>query len=354
MSANTTAARIASLIDGDIEGNSGLAVDGVANVDDAEAGDVVLAEDAKFFRKALESKASCIICGVDVARPCDGKCVIKVARPAEAFARVLDYFRGEELVPAVGIGVGAVVEEGVRLGENVAIGANCFIGRGASLGDGCVAFPNVYVGESVTIGEGTKIYPGVTIYPKCRIGKRVILHAGAVIGADGFGYKPSANGLMKFPHAGIVEIGDDVEIGANSTIDRAKTGATVIGIGTKIDNLVHIAHNVKLGSNCVVVALSGVAGSVEIGNGVTLAAQTGIKDHVRIEDGAVIAARAGVIGNVGKGATVSGFPARDHRSEKRVEAARLHLPDILERLRALEREVKKLQGSGEIDDGGCV
>ena len=154
---------------------------------------------------------------------------------------------------------------------------------------------------------------------------------------------------MKLPHAGTVEIEDDVEIGANSAVDRAKTGATVIGGGTKIDNLVHIAHNVKIGQWCVIVALSGVAGSVEIGNGVTLAAQTGVKDHVRIEDGAVVAARSGVIGNVEKGTTVSGFPAREHKIEMRAQAARLRLPDILERLRTLEREVRALREGGMKD-----
>ncbi|MHB9035292.1 MAG: UDP-3-O-(3-hydroxymyristoyl)glucosamine N-acyltransferase [Armatimonadota bacterium] len=344
-----SAAEIAALVGGTIEGDCSATIFGVASVDEAEPGDVVLAENVRFFAKAAKSAASCIVAGLDVGSVLIGKSVIRVAEPTEAFIKILELFRGEEARPDVGIGCGAVVEQGVVLGRDVAIGANCFVGRGASLGDGCILFPNVYIGENVAIGEGSKLYPGVAIYANCRIGRRVTLHAGAVIGADGFGYRPSSRGLIKFPHIGIVEIGDDVEIGANSTIDRAKTGMTVIGSGTKIDNLVHIAHNVKIGSHCVVVGLSGIAGSVEIGNGVVLAAQTGVKDHVRIEDGAVVAARAGVIGNIDKGITVSGFPAREHRSEMRAQAARQRLPEILARLRELEKEVAKLRDGGESD-----
>jgi len=167
------------------------------------------------------------------------------------------------------------------------------------------------------------------------------------VGSDGFGYTCHGSELVKLPHAGTVEVGDDVEIGANAAIDRAKTGATVIGSGTKIDNLVHIAHNCKIGRNCVIVALVGVAGSVTIGDNVTLAGQAGVKDHVTIEDECVVAARAGVVGDLAKGSIVSGFPARDHRLEKRAQVARLHLPEILQRLKALEAEVKKLRDCGE-------
>lgn len=341
-----TVAKLASLVGGNIEGCPDTMVCGVGSVDEATAGDVVLADDEKFFRRAADSDAVCILTGLDVTGTCADKSVIRAAEPAQAFMRVLRHFAGDEPLPPVGIGPGTAIGKDAALGKSVRIGANCYIGSGASVGDGCVLFPNVYIGENASIGEGAKLYPGVTIYRKCRVGKNVVLHAGVVIGADGFGYKACGGELRKFPHAGAVEIGDDVEIGANSTVDRAKTGATVIGPGTKIDNLVHIAHNVKIGANCVIVALSGIAGSVEIGDGVTLAAQVGVKDHVRIGDGCVVAARAGVIGDVDAGSTVSGFPARDHALEKRVQAARLHLPEILRRLRALESEVEKLRGRG--------
>ncbi len=341
-----TAAGLAAEIGGSVEGNADTLITGVASVDEAKPGDVVLADADKYFAKAVNSDAACIIARSD-AVSANGKCLIKTDDPAGAFVKTLAFFQIEEERPKAGIASGAVVEEGVSLGKDVAIGANCFVGRGSSLGDGCVLFPNVCVGDGVIIGKGSILYPGVTIYSRCEIGSRVRLHSGVVIGADGFGYRPSRTGLEKFPHIGIVKVGDDVEIGANSAVDRAKTGATVIGNGTKIDNLVHIAHNVKIGSHCVIVALSGIAGSVEIGNGVTMAAQTGVVDHVHIADGATVAARAGVIGNIEKGAVVSGFPARDHRSEIRVQAARQHLPEILTRLRELEKEVAELKS---IDD----
>ena len=347
----TTVAYLAELVGGEVEGDSDLCVAGAATVEEAEPGDIVLAENVRFFERAVKSDAACIVagCGVGVSR--GGKSVIRAAEASEAFVKILEHLGGKELLPPVGVGAGAVIGRDVSLGENVAIGPNCCIGAGASLGDECVLFCSVSIGEKAQIGDRAKIYPGVTIYPNCRIGKRVILHAGVVIGADGFGYKPGEKGLMKLPHLGTVEIGDDVEIGANSTVDRAKTGATVIGSGTKIDNLVHVAHNVKIGANCVIVALSGVAGSVDIGDNVTLAAQTGVKDHVRIGDGSVVAARAGVIGDVQEGSTVSGFPARDHRVEKRAEAARLRLPEFMQRLRALEKELKKLRGGRKGENG---
>ncbi|MEN6356195.1 MAG: UDP-3-O-(3-hydroxymyristoyl)glucosamine N-acyltransferase [Armatimonadota bacterium] len=338
-----SSADIAILVGGILDGKPDAIITGAAGVDDAETGDVVLAEDVKYFAKAVSSEASCIIAHSD-SGPAAGKCLIRVADPVEAFIKVLETFKGGEAGPDLGIGYGAVIEQGALLGQDVAVGANCFVGRGASLGAGCVLYPGVYVGRDVAIGEGCVLYPGVVVYPKCKLGKHVILHAGVVIGADGFGYKPSPQGLMKFPHIGTVEIGDDVEIGANSTVDRAKTGATVIGSGTKIDNLVHVAHNVKVGSHCIIVAQSGVAGSVEIGSGVVVAAQVGIKDHVRIADGVTVAARAGVIGDIEKGAVVSGFPAREHRAEMRAQAARLRLPEILARLRDLEKEVARLGG----------
>ena len=347
----TTVADISRLLGGELTGDPEVCVTGVAAVDEAGPGDVVLADNARFFKRAMSSEAACVVTSPDMASDGGGKCVITVAGPAEAFMKVLAHFKPPESLPPAGIAPGAVVQVDAKLGDNVAIGPNCYVGSGASLGDGCVLFPNVCVGDAVRIGEGTKIYPGVTIYANCKIGKRVILHAGVVIGADGFGYHPGEAGLTKFPHTGTVEIGDDVEIGANSTIDRAKTGATVIGSGTKIDNLVQIAHNVKIGTNCAIVALSGIAGSVEIGNNVTLAAQAGIKDHVTIGDGSVVAARAGVIGNVAEHSTVSGFPARDHRVEKRAEAVRLRLPDILQRLRNVETELEKLSRPMEGQNG---
>lgn len=347
----TTAAEISALVGGQLLGDPGTIVTGAGSVDEASEGDLVLAEDMGYLRRALAGPAACVLCSVGAAGSVEGKTAVAVADPGLAFVRVLEMFAPAESLPDIGVGCGAVVESEVLLGDGVRIGPNCFIGRGAQIGDNCVLFASVSVGAGVRIGEHSKLYPGATVYPGCSLGSRVVLHAGVVIGADGFGYRPGKQGLVKLPHVGTVIIEDDVEIGANSAVDRAKTGATVIGRGTKIDNLVHVAHNVKIGEHCVVVALSGVAGSVQIGRGVTLAAQSGIRDHVKIGDGAVVAARSGVIGDVEAGLTVSGFPARDHRSDMRAQAAAMRLPDILERLRFLEREVRTLRKCGD-DDGG--
>lgn len=341
----TTVAELAALIGGEVRGDPDVGVWGVGSVDEARPGDVVVATDQRFLERAMASKASCVITGLDSQSSRNGKTVIATADPLEAFSKVLDHFRGEEALPAPGIGAGAVVDPGVKIGSKVAIGANCYVGKDAVLGDGCVLFPTVYVGDGASIGEGSRLYPGAVVYAGCSLGKRVILHAGAVVGADGFGYTCQGREHVKLPHAGTVEIGDDVEIGANSTVDRAKTGATVIGSGTKIDNLVHIAHNCKIGKNCVIVALVGVAGSVTIGDNVTLAGQAGVKDHVTIGDDCVVAARAGVVGDLAKGSIVSGFPARDHQLEKRAQAARLHMPEMLQRLKALEAEIERLRNS---------
>lgn len=344
---NITASGICELIGGRVIGCGETPVTGVGIVNDAVEGDVVLAENEKYFAKAAGSRASCIICEAAGDAEYNGKAVIVVEKPGEAFEKILGLFRGEEPLPEVGVGFGAVIEPGVVIGRGGRIGANCYIGRDVVLGDGCALFPNVYIGDGCRIGQNCKLYAGVGVYWGCSLGENVILHSGVVIGADGFGYRPGPKGLVKLPHAGSVEIGNDVEIGANSTIDRAKAGATVIGRGTKIDNLVHIAHNAKIGEHCVIVAQSGVAGSTRIGNGVIMAAQSGVRDHITVGDGAVIAGRAGVISDVENGLTVSGFPAREHKTEMRAEAVRMRLPEIVERIRALEREVKLLREGGE-------
>lgn len=344
----TSVAELAALTGAHIEGDANTRVTGVGSVDDAEPGDVVLAANPRFLALALKSSAACVVSGeLPEIKQNGHKSLLLASDPAEAFSKILEYFRGEDPKVEPGIGAGAVVERGAELGTGVAIGSNCYVGKNAVVGSGTVLYPGVYVGEGARVGADCKLCPNSVVYSRCVLGNRVILHAGAVVGADGFGYTCKGEGLVKLPHAGTVEIGDDVEIGANSAIDRAKTGATVIGSGTKIDNLVHIAHNCKIGRNCVIVALVGVAGSVKIGDNVTLAGQAGVADHVTIEDGCVVAARAGVIGDLSKSSVVSGFPARDHRLEKRVQAARLHLPEMLQRLNALEAEVERLRASGE-------
>lgn len=343
MTNEASVSELALLVSGEVRGSTDLVVRRVSVVDVGGDDAIVLAENKRYFDRASSVGAACILTKRGLGEPASGCAAIWVADPKRAFIRILEFFRRAEPLPPVGVGPGAVLERGVTLGRSVAIGANSYVGESASLGDDCVLFPNVCVGSGASIGEGSRLYPGVVIYPGCRIGRRVTIHAGTVIGADGFGYVPDECGLKKCPHLGSVEIGDDVEIGANSAVDRAKIGATVIGRGTKIDNLVHIAHNVRIGSGCAIVALSGIAGSVVIGDGVTLAAQSGVSDHVSIADGCVVAARGGVIGDLEAGKTVSGFPARDHKQQMRMQAVQARLPEMIERLRALESRLKELE-----------
>lgn len=239
-----------------------------------------------------------------------------------------------------GVHAGAVVEAVDGLGAGVSIGAGSFVGPGSTIGDGTVLHANVTIGADVSIGAGCELMAGVVVYDRCRLGSGVVVHANTVIGADGFGYVPRADGrgVEKVPHIGDVVIGDGVEIGAGSCIDRGKLGSTAIGDGTKIDNLVQIGHNCEVGRSCIICGCTGLAGSVQLGDGVTVAASVGIADNVRIGAGATIGAGSGVMDNIPAGATWVGIPARPARETMKILAATRMLPAALKRLRGLERQ----------------
>ena len=335
---------LASRLSGEVIGDAAVVITGVAGVDTAETGDLVFAESPRFLQAALKSRASAVLITSEMraAVAHADKPMLVVAQPRIAFVQVLEMF-APALELANGIHESARLSDGVHVGAGVRIAANAVVGVDVVLGDGVALLPGVIVGNRCTIGAGTILYPNVVLYPGVKVGRACILHAGCVIGADGFGYVPIGYGLKKVPQLGSVEIGDDVEIGANTCIDRAKTGVTRIGSGTKIDNLVHIAHNVTLGQACLVIAQAGVAGSVTIGNGVVLGGQAGIKDHVSLGDGARVGAQGGVIGDVAPGVTVSGYPARPHAEKMRELGALTSLPDALKRVRALEKRLAELE-----------
>ncbi len=344
---------IARAVGGTVVGDGDVIVTGVASVDAAGEGDIVMAENDRYLGLAAKSAATAV-----VALEADGavKPVIVVEDPRAAFSKVLEMLAPVVKHPAVGIDPGAWVDESAKIGEGVCVGFGSVIGEGAEIGEGSVIYPLVYVGDGVKIGAFTVLYPHVAVYHGCEIGERVTVHSGTVIGADGFGYMLVGSEIKKVPQVGNVVIEDDVEIGANTTIDRAKTGSTRIGRATKIDNLVQIAHNVRTGQMCVLAAQTGIAGSTELGDGVTCAGQSGVKDHVRIGDGAVIAARAGVTGNVPAGATYSGYPARPHREAMRGEALVYRLPEMRRRIDALQKEIEEMRAQiarlAGGDDGG--
>ncbi len=242
---------------------------------------------------------------------------------------------------AIGIHPSAVIEPGARIDPTAAIGPFCHIRTNAVIGANVQLVSGNYIGPNVTVGDDTIIYPGVRIQDDCRVGERCILHPGVVIGSDGFGFAPSERGIEKIPQVGWVELGDEVEIGSNTTVDRGAIGPTKVGKGTKIDNLVMIAHNVEIGDYCFIVAQVGIAGSTKIGNNTILAGQVGIIGHLEIGNNVKIGAQAGVANNVPDNTTLLGSPAREIHEMERIFAAMSRLPDLLKRVRRLENDRSK-------------
>ena len=335
-----TVGQLAEHVEGAVEGDDGALILGVSSIEDADYGDIVYAENARFLSRAARSRASAIIAFLDATIP--DKPLIKVSNPRYAFTRILEMFKPQLNAPP-GVHDSAVLGQDIQLGEEVSVGPHVTIGDNARIGARSVIMAGCYVGEDCEIGEDCILYPNVTLYYGTRLGRHVVVHSGTVLGADGFGYLRVGDYSYKIPQIGIVEIGDDVEIGANCTIDRAKTGSTVIGARTKIDNLVHIAHNVKTGPDCIIVAQVGVAGSCELGRGVTLAGQAGLKDHVHIGDGALVMAQAGVFGDIDAGQKVSGYPARPHMEKQRQYGHVEKLGEYVKRIRALEKSNARLE-----------
>jgi len=335
-----TLGELAELVEGELDGDPDICILGAADIGDAEEGDIVFAESPRFLQEAQQSRASAIIVQKGVGN--SGKPIIAVENPRYAFARVLKEFSPRKNREP-GIHPTCVIGAGTSIGDNPSFGYNVYIGRNTVVGKDVWIYPFAYIGDNVRIGDNCVIYPFVAIHDDVTIGNGVIIHSGTVIGSDGFGYTCVGGEHYKMPQIGTVVIGDDVEIGANVTIDRARTGKTIIGRGTKIDNLVQIAHNTTIGENCVVVAQVGISGSVSVGNGVVLAGQVGIKDHITVGDGAVICARSGVIGDIGPGEFVSGYPARPHKEQMRILAAQQKLPMLLKQIKELEHRIEELE-----------
>jgi UDP-3-O-[3-hydroxymyristoyl] glucosamine N-acyltransferase len=266
--------------------------------------------------------------------------MLVVDNPYLAFAKTLKLFYIKPYIPS-GISKNAVIGKNVTLGNEVSIFSNVYICDGVAIGDRVSLYPFVYIGSNVSIGEGTTIYPNSTILDNVTIGKNVVIHSGSVLGSDGYGYVRINNTHYKIPQVGGVIVEDDVEIGANVTVDRATLGNTIIGKGTKIDNLVQIAHNVIIGKNCLIVSQAGISGSVEIGNNVTIAGQAGIADHLKIDDGVTVIGKSGVTHDLKYG-IYSGVPAIPHREWLRAQSCYAKLPDIVKRLRELEKKIEEL------------
>ncbi len=338
---------IADRLKGKIIGDRSLLIKGLSGIDEAKSGEITFVSHAKYEKKAATTKASVLI----VHKALDGvqKTFLVVKNPYLAFAELLAFFYppGER---KEGIDPRANVEAGVSIGRTVLIGPSATIEKGAIIEDEVQIGAGVFVGKGSLLGKGSIIYPNVTIREGVRIGQRVIIHSGTVVGSDGFGFICDQGKYKKIPQVGGVIIEDDVEIGANVTIDRATIGNTLIGRGTKIDNLVQVGHNVTIGSDTVLVSQVGLSGSVQIGSGVTLAGQVGVSGHLSIGDHVTVGGKSGVTKDIPSGQRVSGFPPVSHREWLKSQAAFHHLPglrrqliDLVGKIEHLEREVLTLK-----------
>ncbi|BCB95148.1 UDP-3-O-acylglucosamine N-acyltransferase [Dissulfurispira thermophila] len=328
---------IANLISGEIVGDRDLDITGVAGILDAKEGDITFVSGKKNLKSIKNTKASAVIVREyirDLAKP-----QVIVKNPHYAFAQLLSHFyvRPHQ---CMGISKNAFVSNTAVIGQDVTLYPFVYVSEGASIGRGTVIYPNVFIGENTSIGENCLIYPNVTIREGVFIGNRVIIQAGAVIGSDGFGYVLEEGVHQKIPQIGGVIIEDDVEIGSNVTIDRATTGNTIIGKGTKIDNLVQIGHNVTVGKNVILVAQVGIAGSSIIGDGVVLGGQVGVADHTTIEAGTMIGAKGGAMGEM-KRDIYSGILPMPHREWLRAMAVFTKLPELNKKIHELEEKLKR-------------
>ena len=333
--------KIAALVQGKIRGDSNQMVSGAAPFEQAGANHITVAGNAKYIKKIGECLAAAIIVPPDTAS--EGHILVQVDNPMVAFAKIMQYFH-PPVQPPAGIHPGAAIGEEFQHGQRLTVGPTAVIGRQVTVGDRVWLHPAVVVGDNVVIGDDVVVHPNVTIQARCIIGNRVIIHAGTVIGSDGFGFAPDGKCYHKIPHTGIVQIDDDVEIGANNAIDRGTFGKTHIGRGVKTDNLVHVAHNVRVGENTVLVAQVGISGSVTIGKNAVLAGQAGVAGHLTIGDGAIVGPQTGVGKPVPDGQIVSsGIPEMPHRIWLRVQRMIPKLPEFSKRLTALEKRLKQFE-----------
>jgi UDP-3-O-[3-hydroxymyristoyl] glucosamine N-acyltransferase len=335
-----TAAEIAKLLGGEVIGDGQVKLNGFAPADRAQPGNLTFAENDNYFARADQSAAAAIIVDGEFAST-HGKALVRVPNARIAFAKVLPLFFPEPIFEP-GIDPTAIVPASAHVDPAAHIGPYCVLGAEVHIGPRSVLQGGNFVGAHCRLGEDVNIFPTVTLYPGTEIGNRVRIHSGSVIGSDGFGYVPDEGVHRKVPQIGNVSIRDDVEIGANVTIDRGALGPTVIGRGTKIDNLVQIAHNVTIGDNCLIISQAGIAGSSKLGNYVTLAGQVGIAGHLKIGNRVSVAAQSGVMNNIPDGEKWLWSPAQPERQSKRQMIALQQLPELLRRVHELEKRLEAL------------
>jgi len=336
-----TLKEIANLVGGELVGDPHVVVTGISGIKEAREGDITFLANSKYYPLMKITRASAIITSKDVVD--EKKPLIRTDNPSLAFTKVVELVAPNHIAHPQGIHPTAVIGKSSKLGSNVAIGPYVIIEEEVKIGDNTIIYGGCYIGHHTQVGSSCLIYPNVSIRERIQVGNRVIIHSGAVIGSDGFGFATVKGVQKKIPQIGTVAIEDDVEIGANVTIDRARFDKTIIGRGTKIDNLVQIAHNVVIGQNCIIVAQAGISGSTTLDKGVILAGQAGLVGHITIGEGTIVAAQAGVTKSIPSYSKVSGYPAKPHHLAKRVNACVQRLPELYKKIKELEEKIKKLE-----------
>ena len=342
-----TIRQLAELVGGDIEGSPDTLITGVCGIKTAAAGDITFASKIRYEGFVAATQASAVVVGKKSRVRCAGVPLLRVEDPVAAIDEIAQLFAPAAPEFRPGIHPAAVVAEGASVDETACVGALCVVEDEAVVGPCTVLYPHVYIGHEAKIGGGCKLHPGAVVLDRCTLGDRVILHPGVVIGADGFGYDHGSGRPEKIAQLGRVEIEDDVEIGANSTVDRARFGRTIIRKNVKLDNLVHIAHNCAVGEGTAISGQVGISGSVDIGRNVLFGGQSGSKDNISIGDGAIITARAGLTKNVPPGAIICGYPDMPQDRFKQVVRVQMKLPQIYERLEKLEEKLAQQDGPSE-------
>ena len=338
-----TLKEIAEIVGGELIGDGNIKITGLDSIETARAGDLTFA-DEKHVAEAKNSAASAVIISKNFSGELPAN-VIKADNPKVAFAMLMEIFKPQITIPA-GISDKAYIGNGTKISATAKVMAFAYIDDGAEISDGAIIYPHTYIGQNAKIGADTVIYSSVTVREYCEIGARCVIHASAVIGADGFGFTTSKGVHTKVPQIGNVVIEDDVEIGAHVGIDRAAMGSTVIGHGTKIDNLVHVGHNCRIGANCLIVAQTGISGSTIVGDNVTFGGQTGTVGHIKIGGHSVYAARSGITKNMPEGVFCSGFPVQNHNDWLKLQVSLQKVPALIKKINQLEKQISQLESKG--------
>ncbi|MBQ2224498.1 MAG: UDP-3-O-(3-hydroxymyristoyl)glucosamine N-acyltransferase [Prevotella sp.] len=342
-----TAKQIAQFIQGTVEGDENATVNTFAKIEEGVSGAISFLANPKYTHYIYDTKSSVVLVDetLELEKPVENTTIIRVKNARDCVAKLLQMYSAALNPKKSGIDSLAFISPNAKIGENVYIGAFAYIADGAVVGDGTEIYPHSYIGDNVTLGKDCKIYPNVTIYHGCKLGNNVTIHAGSVIGADGFGFAPNAEGTGydKIPQIGIVTIEDDVEIGANTCIDRSTMGSTYIRKGVKLDNLVQIAHNDEIGENTVMSAQVGIAGSTKVGQWCMFGGQVGIAGHIEIGDKVFLGAQSGVPGKIKGGQTLIGTPPMEPRSYFKSQAIFRRLPDMYQQLNELQKQIDELK-----------